>query len=179
MTRLTNVPTSRGSWTDGHPDLVELERSRIDAEIDEIGARIADLKLARTALKQRRNTLAPISRLPQDVSRTIFKEVQTGIEPAVKEEAFPFSNPKTLKSQLPWIRALTHVCSRWREFAINTPTLWARTVSSSAIPGSQAGVRDAHPIPTSSDIGHYPGYQFWVRLWAASCPATARTRIIA
>ncbi|TFK72248.1 hypothetical protein BDN72DRAFT_836430 [Pluteus cervinus] len=103
------------------------ERLRIDMEITEIDARIFELRLARAALRKRRNSLAQVSRLSQDVFRSIFEEVRAGIEPDIdQQEIFPFSNPRKLKSQFPWIRALTHVCSQWRELALSTPTLWTR-----------------------------------------------------
>ncbi|TFK72267.1 hypothetical protein BDN72DRAFT_957430 [Pluteus cervinus] len=106
------------------PNFMETERLRIDTEIAGLDSRILELELARAALKKTRNTLTSISRLSQDIFRSIFQEVQDehGMT-SHKEAVFPYFRLE-LESQMPWVRALTHVCSHWRELALNTPTLW-------------------------------------------------------
>ncbi|TFK72245.1 hypothetical protein BDN72DRAFT_876563 [Pluteus cervinus] len=114
-----------------YADLVEQERIRLDTEVVELDARIAELLLARAALMKRRNMLAPVSRLSQDVLQSIFEGVQTAeatldADYEDLEDGFPvlYTKLKQPESQLSWVKALTHVCSNWRELALSTPTLW-------------------------------------------------------
>ncbi|TFK72272.1 hypothetical protein BDN72DRAFT_957435 [Pluteus cervinus] len=78
-------------------------------------------------LLKRRNSLSPISRLSSDVLLYIFQYVQ----PQLREYGFAenrnSSSPFALHAvpdQFQWVRATTHVCSQWRDLAINSPTLW-------------------------------------------------------
>ncbi|TFK59829.1 hypothetical protein BDN72DRAFT_851031 [Pluteus cervinus] len=101
------------------PELVQSERDHIDA-------RISQLELAVVILKKRRNFLSPVSRLSVDVLLNIFECVQNDNE----DEFFNVTYPRRRASSpsflfpLTWIRALTHVCSRWRSLALDTATLW-------------------------------------------------------
>jgi hypothetical protein len=79
-------------------------RQAIDNEID-------SFKESIRALKSRRNTLAPISRLPPETLATIFTFLSNS---AWNERAI----------RLKWIR-VTHVCRRWREAALDHPRLWS------------------------------------------------------
>jgi hypothetical protein len=61
--------------------------------------------------KYRRNTLAPISRLPPETLAEIFSRL-------------PFSGDDNEDvPYLAWI-GVTHVCHRWREIALHSPYLW-------------------------------------------------------
>jgi hypothetical protein len=77
------------------------------AIIDEINS----LEESTRALKSRRNTLAPISRLPLEILATIFAFLSAS---AWNEKAV----------HLEWIR-VAHVCRRWREAALDHPRFWS------------------------------------------------------
>jgi hypothetical protein len=63
------------------------------------------------ALKSRRNTLAPISRLPPETLATIFALLSAS---AWDEKVV----------HLEWLRVV-HVCRRWRKAALNHPRFWS------------------------------------------------------
>ncbi|PBK90143.1 hypothetical protein ARMGADRAFT_1083031 [Armillaria gallica] len=74
------------------------------------------------------STLAPIRRLPSDILRSVFLEVQTSLwwNPEVSES---YSNPEPPPldfSQGPW--RLSHVCGAWRNIVLSYPQLWSRIV---------------------------------------------------
>ncbi|KAF8638216.1 hypothetical protein AX16_010562 [Volvariella volvacea WC 439] len=89
-----------GVLIEGHH--VETTRTNIDEEISLLERRLLQLR-------RLRNTLAPISRLPEDVMLRIMSE----LPPA--KSAPPQS----------WIQ-FTYVCRQWRTISINYPLLWTR-----------------------------------------------------
>jgi hypothetical protein len=76
-----------------------------------INDEIKSLEASIRALKSRRNTLAPISRLPPETLATIFAFLSAS---AWNEGTF----------HLEWIR-VAHVCRRWREAALDHPRFWS------------------------------------------------------
>ncbi|KAI5988476.1 hypothetical protein F5J12DRAFT_690771, partial [Pisolithus orientalis] len=60
-----------------------------------------------------KNDAAPISRLPSDVLDIIFDERRRVL---LRWTGF--------RSPLPIEVQLSHVCRRWRQVALNTPSLW-------------------------------------------------------
>ncbi|KAF4610965.1 hypothetical protein D9613_006730 [Agrocybe pediades] len=80
----------------------------IDSEIEQHEQEIL-------ALKTRRNTYAPISRLPPELLSRIFECYKTV---QFIPTQFQYSHP------LRWIRC-THVCRLWRTVALDSPLLWA------------------------------------------------------
>lgn len=78
----------------------------IDAQLVDLEPRCTDLQRQIHELKTRRNTYAPISKLPDDVLLEIF---------ALTQIIYPDSQ---------WYREVTHICRRWRDIAIDAPTLW-------------------------------------------------------
>lgn len=80
-------------------------RSREREHLDDL---IAELEAELTALKRRRNLLAPIAILPLDVLLLIFGM----LKPLVEGSSFGM------------LLAVTHVCSLWRQEAIHTQFLW-------------------------------------------------------
>ncbi len=64
------------------PDLVQLERDRIDA-------RIVDLELELVKLKRRRNALSAVSQLSAEVLLNIFEYIQYNSEDEAFDIAFP------------------------------------------------------------------------------------------
>ena len=65
------------------------------------------------SLLPRRNALLPISLLPPEILLRVFHLL------ALDEPAF------SVKQNLCWIR-VTHVCQRWRQVALDNPSLWVR-----------------------------------------------------
>ncbi|KAH6905581.1 hypothetical protein BKA70DRAFT_1502993 [Coprinopsis sp. MPI-PUGE-AT-0042] len=84
---------------------VDLERKKVDAEIAVLEERIRQLKT-------KRNTLAPIQSLPNELLCRTFLECR-GQWMQLDEEGCPT-----------WI-AVTHVCQAWRLSALGYPQLWS------------------------------------------------------
>ena len=85
---------------------VGLAQSQIDREID-------DFESAILVLKRRRNTLSLVSRLPFEILGRVFESTRVVM-----------SDERTQQPQIGWI-AVSHVCSHWREIAMNWPQLWS------------------------------------------------------
>ncbi|SJK98637.1 uncharacterized protein ARMOST_01905 [Armillaria ostoyae] len=66
------------------------------------------------------STLAPVRRLPVDVLRTVFREIQIS-----EWRTIPPSPPLDF-SQGPW--TLSHVCGAWRDVVLSCPQLWSHIV---------------------------------------------------
>jgi len=95
------------SIEDSHEHL----RRAIDDELESLE------KTTRT-LKHRRNTLAPISRLPPETIAIIFSFLSLP-----REYMRLLTGDK--QDILAWLR-VSHVCHRWREIALNQPRFWSR-----------------------------------------------------
>jgi len=78
-------------------------RSVIDNEIEDLYERIRARKLDR-------NDLAPISKIPVELLSSIFSLVQRKCRHDSREG-------------LGWV-VVTHICQRWRNIALDNPTLW-------------------------------------------------------
>jgi hypothetical protein len=98
---------------------VEQYRAGIDnalvALAESMRVQIAALAESMRALRSRRNSLAPISCLPNEVLATVFKHL-------AEEKSFQ-SYPGANHSP-PCVR-VTHVCRHWRQVALEYPSLWA------------------------------------------------------
>ncbi|TFK60416.1 hypothetical protein BDN72DRAFT_850537 [Pluteus cervinus] len=100
----------------------------LDAEQEraELDAKIYELEISLTLLKRRRNALSSISKIPSDILLLIFKCV-IGYDGHLQildldERGIEEAN----RLQLAWIRSITHVWSTWRDFALDSPSLWTR-----------------------------------------------------
>jgi len=100
-------------------------------EVDDLTARIATLELRKQELTheafrvhftirslqsrvaQIENETAPISRLPADVLEIIFEESRCALSQWIG-----------LRRPLPIEVRLSHVCRRWRQVSLSTPSLW-------------------------------------------------------
>ncbi|PPR06645.1 hypothetical protein CVT26_001187 [Gymnopilus dilepis] len=80
--------------------------SIIDQEVEDVKAYIR-------ALWKRRNTFAPVSRLPPEILSRIFDIVRDRVV-----SGFSYR-------PLEWTR-VGHVCHQWRQVALNSPCLWAK-----------------------------------------------------
>jgi hypothetical protein len=79
------------------------------------------------ALRSRRNTLAPISRLSSETLASIFFYFPSCPWYKVYGYYSPFKerhSPQKDLGHLGWI-VVTHVCRRWREIALENPGLWS------------------------------------------------------
>jgi hypothetical protein len=97
----------------------ELPSSLVDVDngLAEIDWMMGRLRIQRRRLRTQHNAALPISRLPVEILVNIFLEVAFGA--ALSSIEF------TTQAQ-PDVRLLrlTHVCSYWRDLAIETPSLW-------------------------------------------------------
>ena len=94
--------------------LVQQARAQID---EEISAR----HLAVRALFTKRNALAPISRLPDELLATVFIFYARQHHISEWAKVKTFSSPPTRIP--PWVR-VSYVCRHWRMVALGCPTLW-------------------------------------------------------
>ncbi|SJK98770.1 uncharacterized protein ARMOST_02039 [Armillaria ostoyae] len=93
------------------------------------------------------STLAPIHRLPSDILRAVFLEVQISLwwnpEPS---ESYSDSETQALDfSQGPW--KLGHVCGAWRGIVLSYPQLWSRIVLQFSIDNGPVTML-RHTVPT-------------------------------
>ncbi|TFK72291.1 hypothetical protein BDN72DRAFT_344083 [Pluteus cervinus] len=77
------------------------ERAELDKKIQEMEKNLRDLK-------EQRNVLSPICRLPSDLLLKIFSLAGSG-----------YNIP-----ELSWLRSVTHICSLWRCVALDAACLW-------------------------------------------------------
>jgi hypothetical protein len=82
-----------------------------DKTLEETLRMIDNSSVTLLAMKSRRNDLLPISRLPPEIMCRIFSLAQ------IPSSLVDKPNP------LEWI-TLTYVCRRWRNIAVNSPSLW-------------------------------------------------------
>ena len=82
-----------------------------------IDAEIKLLEETTRVLKYRRNSLAPISSLPTEVTTRIFSFLHP-TSSAFTPDKKPDPDP------LAWLR-VTHICHHWREIALNQPLFWS------------------------------------------------------
>ncbi|EIN05408.1 hypothetical protein PUNSTDRAFT_137520 [Punctularia strigosozonata HHB-11173 SS5] len=85
------------------------ERDRIDCEVQDLLREVNALVSRIRSLRQRRNELEPVFRLPSDVVSRIFRLYKS----AQYEDKFPSGY------------AYSQVCQCWRQVALNTPALWS------------------------------------------------------
>ncbi|KAJ7742580.1 hypothetical protein B0H16DRAFT_1563039 [Mycena metata] len=78
----------------------------------------SELLLLRRALRTRRNSLAPISRLPTEVLAPILE-----LCPAIDADVPDFATGNFVLGI-----TVSHVCRRWREIAMKSPHFWAHIV---------------------------------------------------
>ncbi|KAK0449766.1 uncharacterized protein EV420DRAFT_1646764 [Desarmillaria tabescens] len=96
-------------------DRIDEIRSKVQSHRDAVQKSLADYA----------STLAPIRRLPNDVLRSLFREIQvsewrnTGTPGAGWHGMVDFS-------QGPW--TLSHVCGAWRDIVLSYPQLWSHIV---------------------------------------------------
>ncbi|KAF8650680.1 hypothetical protein AX16_005118 [Volvariella volvacea WC 439] len=93
------------------PEDVEAERARLDEEI-------AQLELRLKQLRQRRNALAPVSRIPDEILSDIMLESQAMV---LQEDQAYWQAP--CPRSLSWI-GMTQVSHHWRTVALQYPLLW-------------------------------------------------------
>ncbi|KAI0063856.1 hypothetical protein BV25DRAFT_1823928 [Artomyces pyxidatus] len=76
---------------------------------------------ALAAIRTRSNSLAPAAMLPSDILALVFESLALDQPPGLDSHRRGAPNAKY--TMLGWITA-THVCTRWRQVALDIPTLW-------------------------------------------------------
>ncbi|KZV63065.1 hypothetical protein PENSPDRAFT_657605 [Peniophora sp. CONT] len=92
---------------------------------------IAKIEACLILAKKKRNVNAACSRLPPDCLKRVFTFVRD-IWPPSREKS---AADERWKYHLGWLR-VTHICSKWRECALSTPTLWSELACSAFKPSS-------------------------------------------
>ncbi|KAJ7759401.1 hypothetical protein DFH07DRAFT_884339 [Mycena maculata] len=104
----------------GTPAVTRTRINQVDTQIAYFEASIRKLKMARGFLKNHLDTyIYPVLTLPNEIISEIFFHT-------LPEEAYQ-SPPKHSDSPSPCANsplALGHICSKWRQIALSTPTLW-------------------------------------------------------
>ncbi|KAK0449762.1 uncharacterized protein EV420DRAFT_763727 [Desarmillaria tabescens] len=113
-------------WILPNIEVLQQQVSVYDTLLDRIDEIRSGVQSRRDAVKKPlaayASTLAPIRRLPNDILRSVFCEIQisqwqkAGKVKQKDGEALDFS-------QGPW--ALSHVCGAWRDIALSYPQLWS------------------------------------------------------
>ncbi|KAG8753696.1 hypothetical protein FRC11_007193 [Ceratobasidium sp. 423] len=94
---------------------------RMDAEAQVVSLLEVKLQKAKAALnwsRNRSNTHMTVNDLPPEILARIFQIVHR-TEPCAKREY-----NRGVKEEPMYLTILSHVCSRWREIAFSTPSLW-------------------------------------------------------
>ncbi|KAJ7766338.1 hypothetical protein DFH07DRAFT_351919 [Mycena maculata] len=104
---------------DEHSVVVALARDAVSGR-DLLSFRHSELLLLQRALRTRRNSLAPISKLPTEVLSPIL-----GLCPTIDVDGPHFQTGNFILGM-----KTAHVCRRWHEIATKSPHFWAHIVLS-------------------------------------------------
>ncbi|KAK0237750.1 hypothetical protein EDD85DRAFT_831675 [Armillaria nabsnona] len=120
-------------WILQNIELFQQQLSGYDALLDRIDEVRLEMQRRRDVVHRSMasysSTLAPIRRLPSDIFRAVFREVQilprcnAGDESESESE---FEEYVLDFSQGPW--KLSHVCGAWRDIILSYPQLWSHIV---------------------------------------------------
>ncbi|PBK90107.1 hypothetical protein ARMGADRAFT_1032691 [Armillaria gallica] len=116
-------------WILQNIEVLEQQFSVYDASLNRIDEVRSEVQRHRDAVHRSlaaySSTLAPIRRLPGDILRAVFLEVQISQWWNRQELSGPSTEPPALDfSQGPW--ELSHVCGAWRDVILSYPQLWSR-----------------------------------------------------
>lgn len=146
--------------------------NRIDEVRSEIrGHRDAVQKSMTTYL----STLAPIRRLPREISCAVFREVQTSLWCNLGNDLEPEPEskyPLVLDfSQGPW--KLSHVCASWRDIVLSYPQLWSHSptilgMSAKRDTASYSTCTPSHASPFGLTSSRYCVCSCMPRKWGCS-----------
>ncbi|KAF9069082.1 hypothetical protein BDP27DRAFT_1325992 [Rhodocollybia butyracea] len=106
---------------EGESQIQSLE-NRIEQAKNLLNQLEVDLKRTQVAVKEHKDMLNPVRRLPFDVLREIFS-VGAGLRTDVGSHFRSTSHYLNLNSP-PWVYG--RVCHSWNEVTVNTPLLWTR-----------------------------------------------------
>ncbi|SJK98773.1 uncharacterized protein ARMOST_02042 [Armillaria ostoyae] len=109
-------------------EVLEEQLSVYDAFLDRIDQVRSEIQRRRDVVQRsmatHSSTLAPIRRLPTEIFRAVFREVQLSLRWNPPESSFPLTERTALDfSQVPW--ELSHVCGAWRDIILSYPQLWS------------------------------------------------------
>ncbi|KAI0046761.1 hypothetical protein FA95DRAFT_1572960 [Auriscalpium vulgare] len=120
---------------------LKAEEDTIEAAKEEVrkayAVKYGAMSAARRALRQQRNALPPVARLPPETLRNIFAFCSEVDEPWIE---------KGPGSYLGWL-AVTHVCQRWRDVALSHTGLWAEILHSLGCGWTEAFAERAQMMP--------------------------------
>ncbi|EAU88641.1 hypothetical protein CC1G_01014 [Coprinopsis cinerea okayama7 len=115
--------------------------SALDSQIAQLELQVSTLKSQALQLKGRRNDLAPISRLPNEVLCRIAIEYKRSTPLVLRIARKPYR-------ELGW-PIVTHIYRRWRHVCLNHPQLWADIKSSDPLPWTATKLGLSRNVPLS------------------------------
>ena len=98
--------------------LIKASASTDQGVLQTIDDEVAALRILITSMHRQRNSFARVSRLPPEILSRIFSFLAVINAPT----GYGVSS-RSVDQKLGWIR-VSHVCSHWREVALEDPTLW-------------------------------------------------------
>ncbi|KAK0220427.1 hypothetical protein IW262DRAFT_1461690 [Armillaria fumosa] len=107
------------------PDVALLEGQlpMYDTLIDQLHTALRELQVYRNMIqnlsKEFSSTLAPIRRLPSDVLRSVFRNIQSDLDRW--RSRFEMPAIEFLHDTM----TLSHVCASWRDIVVSSPELWS------------------------------------------------------
>ncbi|SJK98753.1 uncharacterized protein ARMOST_02022 [Armillaria ostoyae] len=114
-------------WILENIEVLQQQISVYDALLDRIDGVRSEMQRCRDvvhkSLAAYSSTLAPIRRLPIDILRTVFREIQLSMW---SDRGSPKDHQALDFSQGPW--NLGHVCGAWRDIVLSYPQLWSHLV---------------------------------------------------
>ncbi|KAK0452600.1 hypothetical protein EV421DRAFT_1898329 [Armillaria borealis] len=115
-------------WILQNIEVLEDQLSVYDAFLDRIDQVRSEMQRRRDVVQRSMAThssaLAPIRRLPTEIFRAVFREVQLSLRWNPPGSSFSLTERTALYfSQVPW--ELSHVCGAWRDIILSYPQLWS------------------------------------------------------
>ncbi|KAI0308637.1 hypothetical protein OF83DRAFT_202978, partial [Amylostereum chailletii] len=117
---------------------------------------LAALDAGASHIRFRRNSLAPVCRIPPEILAVIFELYILLFQLDITHVHRDPGSPRTLaNSNIAWVVSLTHVCRHWRNVALGSPTLWNRVDVSTGLEWWTEMVSRSGTVPTTLDASDY------------------------
>ncbi|VDC04026.1 unnamed protein product [Peniophora sp. CBMAI 1063] len=122
----------------------------LKSSLQSLDTELATMQRALSTANQRRNKLTGACKIPAEILSEIFSLSQVGWAPFVRTKG-----QNSAIFNYGWIR-ITHVCSYWREVAIQTPSLWTANIDVYGVPIDfiPLVIQRSRDLPLEVTLGH-------------------------